>query len=123
MRAPVGIYVEGDVIRFYGRRQAEDPAGLAWHDGLTVTARALLDGTDDKHKLLRWDGATVRVRSRADVDAIDEAGARSRDDGFFDDERNAALVEAIVAEFNAATGSSITRDAVRTAYRVALGRS
>ena len=119
-----GIYVDADgrSVRFFGTRKQADPAGMAWHDGLNAKARQLLESLDS-YRFLRWDGSTVVMRSRTERDTIAATDLAATDDEWFDGERRAALVEAVVSVINSLeTGSTITAPQVRTAYKLALGR-
>jgi hypothetical protein len=115
-----GIYVIGGTVRFFGCRKQVDPPGMVWHDGLGVSARVLVE-TEDDFRLLRWSGTTVVRRDQAELDLMEAVDERNRDTGFLSARRN-ALGQATVAEFNTATGSSVTWQAIRTRFRQLLGR-
>lgn len=97
-RPPYGVYVEGDELRFFGRRKAADPAGLDWHDSLRPAARNLLAGTELED--LRWNGSTVVLRRRVDIDARIRNAVIAADDVTFENKRTQSMFLVLLDEIN-----------------------
>jgi len=81
-RAPVGIYVIGDAVVRFGRRDREPRDGETFVPVTAPAQRALLASEDLRD--LRYDGSAVVLRSRTEIEdretAERVAAARARVD-------------------------------------------
>ena len=99
-RLPIGVYVVGNQIVRFGRRDRDPRAGERFHSVTDPASRSFLADGELELEDLRWNGTSVVRRAQSEIDARLRAYQIAQDDASFEREREKALMSVLLDEIN-----------------------